>query len=75
MENSASRLARERVMADLKTLATDAEALLRASADDVGDKTEDAREPLNAALEKAKNTYSDLQQRGVSSVKEAAETR
>lgn len=72
MENSASRLARERVMADLKALAADAEALLRATADDASDKTKEVRERLHAALENARSTCADLQERGVASAKEAA---
>lgn len=73
MENSSSRIARERVRADLRTLAADAEALIRATADDVSEKTRDARERLNAALEKAKITCAELQERGVATAKEAAE--
>ena len=72
MENSSSRLARDRVMTDLKALATDAEALIRATADDVSDKTKEARARLSAALEKAKSTCADLQERGMATAKEAA---
>lgn len=71
MENSQSRIARDRVMADLKALATDAEALLRATADDVSDKARDARSRLNAAIEKAKSTCADLQERSMETAKEA----
>jgi ElaB/YqjD/DUF883 family membrane-anchored ribosome-binding protein len=72
MEPSASRVARERVMADLKTLATDAEALLRATANDASDKAREARVRLSAALEKAKATCADLQERGMATAREAA---
>ena len=71
MENSHTRLARERVMADLKALAGDAETLLRATADDASDKAKDARARLSAAVEKAKTTYADLQERSIETAKEA----
>ena len=71
MENSHSRLARERMMADLKALAGDAEALLRATADDASDKAKDARARVVAALEKAKATCSDLQERSMETAREA----
>lgn len=78
MENSQSRLARERVMADLKTLASDAEDLLKATAGDVSDKAKDARLRVSAALDRAKTTYADLQEHGIESaraaVKQADET-
>jgi ElaB/YqjD/DUF883 family membrane-anchored ribosome-binding protein len=73
LENSQSRLARERVMADLKALADDAEALLRATADDASDKAKDARARITAALEKAKATCSDLQERSMETAREAVE--
>lgn len=71
MDDAGSRLARERVLADLKTLADDAEALLRATADDASDKAKEARARVTAALEKAKSTYEDLQAQGVASAKAA----
>lgn len=78
MENSQSRLARERVMADLKTLASDAEDLLKATAGDVSDKARDARTRVSAALDRARTTYADLQEHGIESaraaVKQADET-
>lgn len=70
-EESRSQLARERVMADLRTLATDAESLLKATANDASDKAKEARTRLNAALEKARSTYDDLQAQGVASAKAA----
>jgi ElaB/YqjD/DUF883 family membrane-anchored ribosome-binding protein len=71
METSHSRLARERVMADLKSLAGDAEALLRATADDASDKAKETRARLNAAIEKARATCADLQERSLETAKEA----
>lgn len=72
MEATGSLLARERIMADLKALAGDAEALLRATADDASDKAKDARARVSAALEKAKATYEQLQQQGLDSARRAA---
>lgn len=71
MENAQTRLARERVMADLQALAGDAEALLRATADDVSDKAKDARARLTTAIEKAKTSCADLQERSIETAKEA----
>lgn len=72
MDNAQSRLARERVMGDLKTLAADAEALLRATASDASDKAQEVRAKLAATLEKAKTTYEDMQAQGIAAAKAAA---
>lgn len=72
MEAAQSRLARERVAADLKALASDAEALLRATAGDASDTAKDARERLSAALARAKATYEEVQTQGIESAKAAA---
>ncbi|MDO8539317.1 MAG: DUF883 family protein [Opitutaceae bacterium] len=58
-------------MADLKALAGDAEALIRATADDASDKAKEARSRLTAALEKAKANYEEFQAQGIESAKEA----
>lgn len=71
-EGNGSHAARERVMADLRTLAADAEALLRATAHDATDAAKEARVRLTAGLEKAKATYDDLQAQGFESAKAAA---
>ncbi len=72
IENSNSRIARERVMADMRALARDAESLLKATADDVSEKAKEARERLMVAVEKAKSSYEDMQAHGIESAKEAA---
>lgn len=72
LSESHSRRARERVMADLKALAGDAEALLRATANDASEKAKEARDRLTGALERAKGTYEDLQARGLESARAAA---
>ena len=72
LENSQSRLARERVMADLKTLASDAEELLKATAGDVSEKAKEARVRLGAALDRAKASYAVMQDQGIETAKIAA---
>lgn len=67
-----SQVARERVMEDLRTLVTDAEALLRATADDASEKAKEARAKLAAGLDKAKATYDELQAQGIETAKAAA---
>jgi len=65
-------IARERVMADLKVLAHDAEELLKATAGDVSEKAKEARMRLGAALDRAKASYQAMQQQTISSAKAAA---
>jgi ElaB/YqjD/DUF883 family membrane-anchored ribosome-binding protein len=72
MEHPHSRLARERVMADLKTLAADAEELLKATAGDLSDKAKDARVRVSAALDRAKASYEEIQDQGIESARAAA---
>ena len=55
-ENVNSRIARERVMADMRALARDAESLLRATADDVSEKAKEARTRLRASVDRAKSS-------------------
>lgn len=69
---SPTEIARERILADLRALAADGEALVRATADVASDQAKEARARLTSAVEKAKSTYADLQAQGVSSVKAAA---
>lgn len=71
-DNLSSRLARERVMADLKTLASDAEDLLKATAGDVSEKAKDARVRVSVALDRAKSTCAELQAQGMESARAAA---
>lgn len=68
---SASEAARERLLADLRALVADGEALVRATADSAGEKAKEARNRLNAAIEKARSTYEELQSQGFQSVKAA----
>ena len=71
-EMAASAMARERLVADLKTLSRDAEALLKATAGDVSEKVKEARERLGAALENAKATCQDAQAQTIEAAKAAA---
>lgn len=72
IEKAHSAIARERVMADLHNLSRDAEDLLKATAGDVSDKAKEARTRLSAALERAKTTYSHLQEQTLATAKAAA---
>ena len=67
-----SVMARERVLRDLKTLAHDAEDLLKATAGDLNEKAKGARARLAGALERAKATGAELQELTVASAKAAA---
>lgn len=72
MNENPRHVARQRVMADLKALASDAEALLRATADDASDKAKEARVRLSAAIDKARTTCEELQAQGMEAAREAA---
>lgn len=72
MEPADSAAARARVMADLQTLAADAEALLRATAGDASDSAKEARSRVTAALERTKATCARLQGQAVDAAKVAA---
>ncbi|HTO03303.1 MAG TPA: DUF883 family protein [Opitutus sp.] len=72
ISDSPAGLARRRMLDDLRTLATDAEALVRATASDASDKAKEARNRLAATIDKAKSTYEQMQAQGLSSAKAAA---
>jgi len=72
LEQAQSLIARERVLGDLRTLAHDAEELLKATAGDVGEKGKALRARLADALERAKATCAGLQDQTVASAKAAA---
>lgn len=58
-----------RIVADLKVLARDAEDLLEATAGDVTDKAKEARTRLRKALAVAKDTCGDLQEKALDGAK------
>lgn len=65
--------ARERVVADLKTLTRDAEDLLNATAGEVSEKTKEVRERFGEALKRAKSTCQDMQEETTATMKMAAQ--
>ena len=67
--NPQSTVARERVREDLQALMRDAEDLLKATAGDMSEKTREARSRLSEAIEKAKGTYHQLEQKTVAAAK------
>ena len=62
LERVHSTLARERVVADLKSLVRDSEDLLKATAGDASEKIKETRSRLTAALDRAKETCESLQE-------------
>lgn len=54
---------------DLQSLAEDAKALLAATTDVAGDKVAEARKRLTAAIERGKETWSQVQEKTVEGVK------
>ncbi len=72
MEQAHSHIARERVLQDFKTLARDAEDLLKATAGDVSEKGRELRTRLQGALARARTSCSELQEQAVASAKAAA---
>jgi ElaB/YqjD/DUF883 family membrane-anchored ribosome-binding protein len=71
IQKSHSHLARERLMDDLKTLVRDAEDLLKVTADQVSDKAKEARSRVATALQQAKSTCQELEQRSMATAKAA----
>jgi ElaB/YqjD/DUF883 family membrane-anchored ribosome-binding protein len=64
-----SQDARERVKEDLHALMRDAEELLKVTAGDMSEKAKLARTRLSEALEKAKGTYRQLEERTVAAAR------
>jgi ElaB/YqjD/DUF883 family membrane-anchored ribosome-binding protein len=71
MENAHGTLARERVVADLKSLVRDSEDLLKATAGDASDRVKETRARVSAALVRAKATCEDLQEQTAATAKAA----
>lgn len=72
MEKARGSVARERVVADLKALVRDSEDLLKATAGDVSEKAKEARQRVNAALDRAKSTCETLQEQTMATARDAA---
>lgn len=66
--------ANERLAADIKLLARDAEELLKATAGEAGEKIKDVRQRLSKAVESARATCEDLQDQTVEAAKAADQT-
>ena len=66
--------ANERLAADIKLLAHDAEELLRATAGEAGEKIKEVRQRLSKALESARATCEDIQDQTAETAKAADET-
>jgi ElaB/YqjD/DUF883 family membrane-anchored ribosome-binding protein len=64
----------EKLIKDLKTLAQDAEALLRATADDASDHAKEARTRLGHALETAKESIEQVEEKMIAGAKVADKT-
>jgi ElaB/YqjD/DUF883 family membrane-anchored ribosome-binding protein len=73
LEKAHRLIAQDRVLNDLKTLARDAEDLMKATAGELGEKAREARARLAHALEAAKATCADLQAQMVVAAKGAAQ--
>ncbi len=71
LEQAHSQIARERVLGDLKTLARDAEDLLKATAGDLSEKGKELRTRLAGTLERARTTCSELQEQTRAAAKKA----
>jgi ElaB/YqjD/DUF883 family membrane-anchored ribosome-binding protein len=65
--------AREKLVGDLKTLISDAEELLRASANQAGEKISVARQKIEQSLVEGKKTLADAEKVLVKKSKEAAD--
>ncbi|HEU0010100.1 MAG TPA: DUF883 family protein [Verrucomicrobiae bacterium] len=72
MEHAHGTLARQRVMADLKSLVRDSEDLLKATAGDVSEKAKEVRTRISSALERAKETCEQLQEQTADTARAAA---
>lgn len=71
MEKAADEVTREKLMSDLKVLAHDAEELMKATANDLGDKAREARTRLTATLESAKANCKRIEERTIATAKAA----
>ena len=59
----------EKLVHDLKTVARDAEDLIKATAGEVGDKAREARSRLSATLASAKESLETLQEKAIAGAK------
>ncbi len=71
MDKSMNEISKEKIMTDLKVLVRDAEELMKVTASDLGEKAREARVKLAAALESAKGTCKQLEEKTIASAKAA----
>jgi ElaB/YqjD/DUF883 family membrane-anchored ribosome-binding protein len=62
-------ISREKLVGDLKVVAKDAEELIKATAGDLGERAKAARARLTVALENAKETGAQIQQKAIERAK------
>lgn len=72
LEHAHAALARHRVEADLKALVRDSEELLKATAGDLSEKARETRARVSAALERAKETCSRMEDQTAAAARDAA---
>ncbi len=70
-EGNAAGNTRDKIVADLRLLAQDAEELLKATAGDLSDKAKEARAKLKVALEKARVSAHQWEDKAAASAKAA----
>jgi ElaB/YqjD/DUF883 family membrane-anchored ribosome-binding protein len=71
MEENRSRIARERMLADLSAIMADTEALLQATAADASDQAKATRARLTEALNKARATFEEFKNEQIDAAKAA----
>lgn len=72
MKHAHTALARERLIADLRSLVHDSEDLLKATAGEVSEKAKEARSRLTFVLKRAQQTCENLQEKTAASARVAA---
>jgi ElaB/YqjD/DUF883 family membrane-anchored ribosome-binding protein len=70
-ETGGSPVTTRKLMDDLKVLARDAEGLLKATAGEMGEKTREARERLKSAIESARKSCHNLEEKALDSARAA----
>src|SRR5437870_4691472 len=65
MNENAEEVTKEKLINDIKVVVRDAEALLRATAGDLSEKTKEARARLMSALESAKDSCHKLEEKAL----------
>lgn len=74
MKRGTDEVNREKLMSDFKTVARDAEELLKVTAGELGEKTKEARARLAATLDRAKVSFHSLEERAIISAKATDKT-